>query len=207
MKKRYIAIIIISALLIATAIITPFVARNYIRGNCVTEITDEELNLRMAYVEEAEKWLGVNSSDGSHIPILTIYNNHEPLAQNYVVKETDMWCATFVSAMAISMDLTDIIPTECGCQRQIELFDNLGCWQEQDDYKPLPGDIIFYCTDNKDSGDCVGWSNHVGIVVGTRFGWIQVIEGNSNGRVQYRYIKVNDSSIRGFGLPNFASKS
>ena len=177
-----------------------------IRGNCVTEISDAEFELRMSFVAEAEKWLGANSLDGSHKPILTIYNNHTPLAQGYMVKETDKWCATFVSAIAISMDLTDIIPTECGCQRQIGLFDDLGCWEERDDYMPLPGDIIFYCTGNKLFGDCIGWSDHVGIVVGTRFGWIQVIEGNVNDTVTYRYIMVNDLSIRGFGIPNFSSK-
>ena len=91
-------------------------------------------------------------------------------------------------------------------QRQIGLFDDLGCWEERDDYMPLPGDIIFYCTGNKLFGDCIGWSDHVGIVVGTRFGWIQVIEGNVNDTVTYRYIMVNDPSIRGFGIPNFSSK-
>lgn len=120
---------------------------------------------------------------------------------------TDSWCATYVSAVAIRCGLTDIIPTECGCERQIELFKNLGRWEEDDSYYPAPGDIIYYSTSgSKKSGDNVGWSDHVGIVVSVEGKAITVIEGNYGHQVKYRTIKVGNKLIRGYGVPDYASK-
>jgi hypothetical protein len=160
---------------------------------------------REKLVQTAEGWLGYQESDGSHRAIIDLYNSHQPLAQNYTVKYDDEWCATFVSAAAIQCGYTDIIPTECGCQRQIGLFGALGTWEEADDYKPLPGDIIYYCwSDNAIGGDCTGWSDHVGIVVGTAGNFIKVIEGNKDNQVGYRYISVDSSGIRGYAVPDYS---
>ena len=112
---------------------------------------------------------------------------------------------TFVSTVAIQCDLTNIIPTECGCQRQIALFEAIGCWQEDDNYLPLPGDIIYYCSADSGFGDCTGHSDHVGIVVGTWGCYIKVIEGNVNGAVDYRYILRNARTIRGFATPAYGT--
>ena len=170
------------------------------------EIPDAEQQLRLKLVETASSWIGSNEANGSHQAIIDLYNNHEPLAQGYRVKYDDQWCATFVSAAAIEAGLTPIIPTECGCQRQIELFQGLEVWQEADDYIPLPGDIIYYCQNNIDNiNDCTGWSDHVGIVVGTSEHWIKVIEGNYSDRVGYRYIKADDLIIRGYAVPDYSS--
>ena len=170
------------------------------------EVTEAEQAIRLQVVESAEKWLGCKESDDSFKPIIDIYNAHEPLAVNYIVKYTDQWCATFGSTVAIECGLTDIIPTECGCQRQIALFEELGCWQEDDGYTPLPGDYIFYALGNKASEN-TAWSDHVGIVVGTWNEYIKVIEGNNVAAVRYRFIKIDDVKIRGYGLPDYASKS
>lgn len=166
-------------------------------------VSQEEAAVRDAFVAAATANLGVSEADGSHKAIIDRYNAHEPLAQGYPVKYDDEWCATFVSAIAIEQDLTDIIPTECSCERQINLFDDLGCWIERDDYIPLPGDIIYYRLGNKDSGDCTKWANHVGIVIGTCDGKIRVIEGNNGGVVAYRTLPVDDPIIRGFAVPDF----
>lgn len=164
----------------------------------------EEQALRTALVRSAESWLGCKEEDGSHQPIIDLYNSYEPLAQGYRVQYDDQWCATFVSAAAIDAGLTQIIPTECGCERQIQLFQQLGNWVESDDYKPLPGDIIYYCTDAPLTGDCTQWSDHVGIVVGTNGNRIKVIEGNYGDQVGYRYLTVNASNIRGFAVPDYS---
>ena len=105
-------------------------------------VSAEEQAIRDAFVAAAIAKAGVNEADGSHKAIIDAYNAHEPLAQGYPVKYDDEWCATFVSAAAIEAGMTQIIPTECGCQRQIDLFRVLGTWEEADDYLPLPGDII-----------------------------------------------------------------
>lgn len=168
------------------------------------EVNQQEQALRLSFVQKAESWLGSDEGSQEHKEILSIYNGHTPLAQGYLVQENDNWCATFVSTVAIELGLTDIIPTECGCQRQIGLFQKIACWEEDDGYIPLPGDIIYYCNSDKDPfSDCTGWSDHVGIVVGTAKGYIKVIEGNSSNTVAYRYIQLDSRGIRGFALPDY----
>lgn len=168
------------------------------------KVSDEEAALRMTFVETAEKYLGCRESDGSHRKIIDRYNAHEPLAMGYQVQYTDSWCAAFVSAIAIECGLTDIIPTECGCQRQIELFRHLGRWEESDSMIPLPGDLIYYDWNIEKKGECTGWADHVGIVVGTKWPYIQVIEGNLKDSVGYHSLRIDDVQIRGFARPDYA---
>ena len=167
------------------------------------EVSQAEREARMGIVNQAEGWLGTQEGDERHSRILEIYNTHEPLAQGYLVTTEDNWCAAFGSAVAIQCGMTDIIPTECGCQRQISLFEAIGCWVEVDDYTPLPGDYIFYCWRDTGFGDSTGWSSHVGIVAGTAGGYIKVIEGNHDDSVKIRYIPVGGMGIRGFGVPDY----
>lgn len=166
-----------------------------------------ETALRSHVVISAQSWLGTQEGDENHSRILEIYNSHTPLAQGYLVTDTDNWCATFASAIAIDCNLTDIIPTECGCQRQITLWQELGRWEENDNYMPNPGDYIYYAWDESFSfGDCTGWADHVGIVVGTAGPFIKVIEGNRKDAVTYRIIFRGDWQIRGYGLPDYSAK-
>lgn len=165
-----------------------------------------EAEARTKMVRTAEKWLGTSEGSAEHRAIIDLYNSHQPLAQNYRVQYDDEWCATFVSAVAIECGFTDIIPTECGCQRQIGLFRELGVWEEADDHKPLPGDIIYYSWGESSlSGDCTGWSDHVGIVVGTNGNFIKVIEGNKDNKVAYRYLSIDERTIRGYAIPGYGA--
>ncbi len=168
-------------------------------------VSEEEAQKRQLLIATAEAWLGCKDTDGSHRPIIDLYNSHRPLAENYTVTYTDKWCATFVSAAAIQCGMTDIIPTECGCHRQIGLFRAMGCWEEADTYIPLPGDVIYYSEKGADEAENTGWSDHVGIVVGTSDKHIKVLEGNYNGEVQYRYVRLDDPTIRGYGLPDYSA--
>ena len=168
------------------------------------KVPAQEAALRMALVKSAESYLGCQESDGSHKKIIDLYNSHEPLAMDYEVQYTDSWCAAFVSAAAISCELTEIIPTECGCQRQIDLFQTLGRWEETDSAIPLPGDLIYYDWNMEKRGECTGWADHVGIVVGTKWPFLKVIEGNFQDSVGYHYLLLNDVQIRGFARPDYA---
>lgn len=162
---------------------------------------------RLNVVRTAEKWLGTCEGFADHEQLIQIYNSHEPLAQGYTVTIEDNWCAAFASAIAIECGNTDIVPTECGCQRQIGLWKDMGRWEENDNYLPLPGDYIYYAWDEGlDFGDCTGWADHVGIVVGTAGPFIKVIEGNKDDMVTYRIILRGDYRVRGYGLPDYASK-
>lgn len=166
-------------------------------------LPETEQELRLSLVETARKQLSAAEGTTAHRQIIDRYNAHEPLAQGYAVTYTDDWCATFVSFCAIEADLTQIIPTECGCERQTLLFLDLGRWQEKDTHLPLPGDIIYYNWDVRTLGDSTGWSDHVGIVEGTWGPFIKVIEGNKDDAVGYRYICRWDPRIRGYGLPDY----
>ena len=158
---------------------------------------------RSVIVEQARLWLGRKESDGSHKVIIDTYNSHKPLARGYKVKYTDAWCSTFVSAVAIKCGYTDIIPTECGCEKHIQLFKKIGRWVENDAYVPKAGDIIFYDWQDNGNGDCTGYADHVGIVEQVVGNTITVIEGNMNNCVGRRTLAVNGKYIRGYGVPAY----
>lgn len=166
-----------------------------------------EQELRQKVVGIAAGYIGCKEADGSHKKIIDLYNSHKPLARGYAVKYTDAWCSTYASAVAIAAGLTDIIPTECGCEEHIKLFQKLGSWQENDAYVPSPGDYIFYDWDDTGAGDSKGHADHVGIVEKVSGNTITVIEGNYSNSVKRRSIAVNGRYIRGFGVPKYGSKA
>ena len=167
----------------------------------------KETQIREKVVATAKAWIGCNEADGSHRQIVDVYNSHRPLARGYALKYTDAWCAGFVSAVAIKLGLTDIMPTEVGVGNMIDLYRRLGRWKEQDSYVPSPADVIMYAWGDSGAGDCASGASHVGIVVSCDGKTITVIEGNKNNAVGYREIAVNGRYIRGFGLPDYASKA
>ena len=169
-----------------------------------------ENQLRQKVVKIAVSYLGCKEADGSHRKIIVLYNSHKPLARGYAVKYTDAWCSTFASAVAIAAGLTDIIPTECGCEKHIALFKKLGAWVENDAYVPKPGDYIFYDWQdgtNYATTDNTGAADHVGIVTDVNGSTITVIEGNMSDAVGYRHIAVNGRYIRGYCTPDYAGKA
>lgn len=154
-------------------------------------------------IEQARAWLGKNEADGSHREIVDIYNSQKSLPRSVRMKYTDPWCAATVSAISIKLGYTDIIPTECGCQRMIDSFKAIGRWIENENRTPKPGDIIFYDWGDSGSGDNTGWSDHVGIVEAVSGGEITVIEGNYDNAVKRRKLAVNGRFIRGYGVPDY----
>ena len=202
-RKKTILIVLIAAAALAAAVLTVVLVNYFTPYGYAREVSPREAAARDLVVQTAQSWLGRRESDGSHKEIIDLYNNHTPLAQGYRVQYDDNWCAAFVSAVAIRCNFTHILPTECGCERQIGLFMDLDCWVEDDNYIPLPGDLIYYCRSDKGLGDCTGWSDHVGIVAGTKGNSILVIEGNSADSVQYRTIRVGGKTIRGYAVPNY----
>lgn len=159
-----------------------------------------EKELRANVVATARSFIGCKESDGSHKKIIDLYNSHKPMARGYKVKYTDAWCSTFASTVAIKAGLTDIIPTECGCEKHIQLFKKMGRWQENDAYVPSPADYIFYDWQDSGVGDNTGAADHVGIVEKVTGNTITVIEGNYSNAVKCRTLAVNGRYIRGYGL-------
>ena len=85
----------------------------------------------------------------------------------------------------------------------IELFKKIGCWAENENRTPEPGDIIFYDWQDSGKGDNNGWADHVGIVEKVSGGKITVIEGNYSNAVKRRILSVNGKYIRGYGIPKY----
>lgn len=154
-------------------------------------------------IDQAKKWIGKKESDGSFKEIIDTYNSKKPLARGVKVAYTENWCATFVSAVAIKCGATSIMPTECGCERMIELYKKLGSWIENENRTPNPGDIVFYDHQDNGKGDNKGWSDHVGIVESVKDGKITIIEGNYNDKVARRTIEVNAKGLRGYAVPKY----
>lgn len=166
-----------------------------------------EQELRNKAVSVIVSWLGCKESNGSHKKIIDLYNSHKPLARGYKVKYTDPWCATTVSAVAISCGLTEVFPTECSCSKMIDLFKSLGSWVESDNYVPRPADVCFYDWEDSGRGDNTGHSDHVGLVERVEGNTIYVIEGNYSNSVKRRKLEVDGKYIRGYGTPNYSSKA
>lgn len=155
------------------------------------------------FLDQARAWIGKNEIDGSHKEIIDIYNSYTPRARGYKVKYTDAWCATTLSAIAIKLGYTDIIPLECGCEEQIKLWKTRGQWVEDESVTPKIGWFIYYDWDDNGKGDCKGYTEHVGVVESVSGCMMIIIEGNKNDSVSRRAISVNSRYIRGYGVPNY----
>ncbi len=175
-------------------------------SDAVRMTLSSEYEVRCEVVKTAIEYLGCKESDGSHRVIIDGYNAVKPLPRGYKVSYTDAWCATFVSFIAIECELTDIMFRECSCGVMISLYQKAGRWQENDAYIPDTGDIIMYDWNDNGVGDCVGYPEHVGFVVGVSGNTITVIEGNKSHEVAFRTIDLDGVYIRGYCLPDYWSK-
>lgn len=155
---------------------------------------------RKAIADLALSWVGLNEKDGSFKPIIDIYNKG---TKGYDLKYTDAWCAATVSALAVVLDYTDIIPVECSCARMVKKAQAMGIWVENDAFVPQMGDIIMYDWQDNGKGDNKGNPDHVGIVTSVADGKIKIVEGNKSERVGTRKISPNAKYIRGYITPRY----
>lgn len=158
---------------------------------------------RERIVNRVRGWIGYSESNGKHKIIVNTYNNIKPLPVGYKLKPNDAWCAATVSAAAWEEGLTNIVFPECSCPRMITLFQKNNAWNENDNYKPLPGDIIFYDWEDSGVGDNQGSADHVGIVEEVKGNMITVIEGNISNAVGRRTLQIGAKGIRGYGVPKY----
>lgn len=166
-----------------------------------------EKELRQKVVSTALAWLGTQANTTKHLEMLAIYNAQRPLPRGWKMKVTDFWCAAFVSTVSLQCGLRDIMPTECGCPGMVRLYQEIGRWTENDAYIPSPGDVIFYDWQDTGYGDNVGQPDHVGIVTACDGQTMTIVEGNCDNAVKTRSLAVNARFIRGYGVPDFASKA
>ena len=165
-----------------------------------------EQELRNKVVSIMLDWEGAVRGDSRHAEILSIYNNHKPLARGYTVQRGDAYCATTASAAYIAAGMADFTGTECGVEPWVKIAQGLGIWVEDDAHTPMPGDAVCYDWDDSGKGDNAGYSDHVGIVISVSVSSFVVLEGNiSGGKVGRRSMQVNGRYIRGFICPDFAA--
>lgn len=169
-----------------------------------------ELQLRQKVVDVMKSWLGYSEFNGKFKKIINLYNTQNPLPVGYKMKYTDEWCAATVTAAGMEAGLHDIILGECSCSRMIALYKEKGQWMENDAYKPQIGDIVmYYWKDGKNFAitDCTQPPNHVGIVGEVDGNALIIYEGNKGEAVSTRALLVNGRYIRGYCLPDYASKA
>lgn len=166
-----------------------------------------ENDIRKLVVTQAKHWEGTKEGSISHMTLIEIYNSINPLPVGYKLKDTDPWCAAFVSVVASACGLTDIIYPECSVPRMMAKYQEAGRWIEDDAYVPSPGDLIMYGWSDSGRGDYTGPPDHVGIVIACEDGMITAEEGNFRNAVQTRTLRVNGRYIRGFCVPDYASKA
>lgn len=149
-------------------------------------------------LNQAKKWLGYSEANGKFKIILDVYNSHKPLARGYAIKLSDEWCDAFVSACAIACGAVDIIGTEVGVPRHVDIFKKKGIWLGRT--RPKVGDIIAYDWNRDGSGD------HIGYVLEVNGNYIVVIEGNYNEVVAKRTIAYNHNQILGYARPKYSKE-
>ena len=157
---------------------------------------------REAYLDVFRGWLGYSEANGKFREILDIYNSHAPLARGYRIQESDEWCDCTVSAAAIKAGMVDLIGTEVGVERHVDIFKEKGIWTEDGAITPQPGDIIVFSW-RKNAQPNDEYSSHIGVVEKVVNGTIHTIEGNSSEQVARRTYAVGDGRIRGFARPKY----
>ena len=115
--------------------------------------------------------------------------------------EYEEWCAMFVSFCLSYAEIPwEAIPEESNCERWRralgDRYINIIEDEENADYEPQPGDLIFFRTD--DTVVEKDFPTHIGIVTGTSENYIYTIEGNSAASVREREYKRDNERIVGY---------
>ena len=169
-----------------------------------------ERQLRQGVVNVIRSWLGWSEADGKYRKIIDLYNTQKSLPRGYKLQYDDEWCAATVTAAGMQAGLEDIIFGECSCSRMVELYRKAGRWMENDAYTPQIGDIVMYRWDdgaNYAATDNTSSPNHVGMVAEVNGRVLTIIEGNRGRKVATRSLFINGRHIRGYCLPDYASKA
>ena len=160
---------------------------------------------REQIVNTAIRYNGMPFQGGSHKTLIDEFNKHKP--DGWAMTYTANFCAACASAVAYLCGVGDAYPCSANVGTIVSKAKNMGIWVENDAYVPSAGDWIIYAWNDSGRGDNTTGASHVGIVVSTGGGYINVFEFNIGNRhtTGYRKIAVNGRFIRGFVVPNFQS--
>lgn len=142
--------------------------------------------------ELALMYQGINRTELAEL--IEFYNIHcyPQVKRKYKMKMGDNWCAMFTTVIAFMCDKTaKDFPFEVSCYYQMEIAKGRGQWTT-DINKVKAGDLIMY------SWRLTGVPNHVGFVDSVHNGIITTVEGNYQGTVGVRKVKVGNPQVLGF---------
>lgn len=157
-------------------------------------------------LNQARGYIGVTQNSDAHKKIIDKYNSVKPLPVGYAVKYSDDWCDAFVSVLFINLGASALIGRECGVERHVQIFKQLGIWNEDGTVTPKPGDIITFNWDYSGANND-GFADHIGIVESVSNGQITTIEGNTDRAVRRRTYQVGNGYIRGYARPKYSENS
>lgn len=157
-------------------------------------------------LNQARAMLGVSQYSQGHQRLINEYNSVVPVPVGYLVNADDDWCDVFVTTMFDRVSASHLIGRECGVERHIAIFKQLGIWIEDGSTTPRIGDIITFSW-RTNSQPNNSWGDHIGIVESVTNGVITTIEGNSNRQVRRNTYPVGHGNIRGFARPKYGQES
>ncbi|MCI6686638.1 MAG: CHAP domain-containing protein [Ruminococcus sp.] len=141
-------------------------------------------------VEVARTQVGYHEGTNNYTKYNVWFGSLNDYGYNYA------WCQTFVAWCANQAGIpTSMIPRVSGTISGMDFFKKNETWKDAG-ITPEKGDII-YLYSKSSSG------YHVGIVADVSGGQISTIEGNSSDRVAERTYSVGNSSIVGYGCPEY----
>ena len=143
-------------------------------------------------VEVARTQVGYHEGTNNYTKYNVWFGSLNDYGYNYA------WCQTFVAWCANQAGIpTSMIPRVSGTISGMDFFKKNETWKDAG-ITPEKGDII-YLHSKSSSG------YHVGIVADVSGGQISTIEGNSSDRVAERSYSVGNSSIVGYGCPEYVT--
>ena len=141
-------------------------------------------------VEVARTQVGYHEGTNNYTKYNVWFGSLNDYGYNYA------WCQTFVAWCANQAGIpTSMIPRVSGTVSGMDFFKKNETWKDAG-ITPEKGDII-YLHSKSSSG------YHVGIVADVSGGQISTIEGNSSDRVAEWSYSVGNSSIVGYGCPEY----
>lgn len=162
--------------------------------------------IREKVVATAKMHIGCKEGSKEHHAIIDMFNTVKP--DGWKMTYSAAWCAAFATEVLIealgAADAKKVAPMSANCDNMIRHAKGMGCWVENDAYKPKKGEMVLYDWQDTGHGDDKGGADHVGIVEKVSGDDITVIEGNYSDMVKRRVIKRNGRYIRGYVTPLYS---
>ena len=162
--------------------------------------------IRTKVVETAKRHIGCKEGSKEHHAIIDLFNTVKP--DGWKMTYSSAWCAAFATEVLIealgAADAKKVAPMSANCDNMIRHAKEMGCWVENDAYKPKKGEMVLYDWQDTGYGDDKGGADHVGIVEKVSGNTITVIEGNYSDMVKRRTLQVNGRYIRGYVTPLYS---